>query len=928
MANPKHAFKHTLNLPQTHFPMKANLSQNEPLRVKKWDASNMYAHIQSKTSNRPAFVFHDGPPYANGSIHIGHLLNKVLKDLVVRSQWLLGNACHLIPGWDCHGLPIEHKVLTELSKEKKEKLASLSKDHARLAIRNECKKYAQRFISLQTDQMKRLLTMADYTHPYLTFQPAYEATVLDVFASMVDAGIVFRQLKPVHWSIANQTALADAELDYQDKTSDSIAVKFLLSNHPFNTKKPVHAVIWTTTPWTLPANLAIAFGETIQYSLVRITDATCLIATDRIAFIQSRVASLEILESVSGDQLKTCVAQHPFMDRASPFYPADFVTTDDGSGLVHIAPGHGTDDYLLGQQHHLATYCPVQADGTYDDTVPDWLQGLSIWPANKHIIDRLQSLDALLFHEPFVHSYPHDWRSKTPVIFRSTAQWFIGVDHTLADQSTTLRELAIHHIENTIAFHPNAGRARLKGMLESRPDWCISRQRAWGLPIPAFQDATGNILLTGASIRAVKTIIQRDGSDAWFRQSPAQLLADYDRTTDSHAPVDFELDSAEKLHDIFDVWFESGSSWKAVLLDRQQTSMADLYLEGSDQHRGWFHLSLLPSLAVQQHAPFKGILTHGFIVDKDGRKMSKSSGNALTVDELLKTYGAEVTRWWVSSLSYDGDIKVDINFFNESGDLYRKIRNTLRFIVSNLYDAPFNHDMDHVRSYLTKIPAESIDAFMVDQTNRFQTTVTQHYAAYEFRDANQAIYQFCNDTLSSIYCTTVKDRLYCDRPDSLRRRRTQYALRYILESLVHCLSPILPHTCDELMESLHDSNAPTIQGAAAPPTITPSVSPKWTHALTIRKTVQKELEYAKQLGIDNSLDAGVNIPISTEIDPLTDDLPDFFGVSRISFTHDTSVSIEDLRHAPCCERSWKRDATVTQRANGALLSDRDYDAIQ
>ncbi|MEK9728232.1 MAG: isoleucine--tRNA ligase, partial [Candidatus Margulisiibacteriota bacterium] len=759
MSNVKNQFKHTLNLPKTDFPMKANLNQNEPMRLKKWSKIDIYKTLLNQATQQPKFIFHDGPPYANGAIHIGHLLNKVLKDIVVRSQYLLGKSCEFIPGWDCHGLPIEHKVLSELSPEKKQKLATLAADSERLAIRNECKKYAEKFIKLQSEQMKRLLTIADYSSPYLTFQPRFEANVLEVFSKMVKEGLVYRQLKPVHWSIANQTALAEAELEYMDKVSPTIAVKFKIEHHPFSIDGPLYAVIWTTTPWTIPANLAIAFGDSISYVITEIDQTYCIIAKERLPFIQEYCPSATVISEFDGRQLEGLIAEHPFAQRKSPLLSAQFVTTEEGTGLVHIAPGHGLDDYILGQQHQLDTYCPVQADGTYDETVPEWIQGQLIWDANTVIIKQLSKYNALLFSDEYSHSYPHDWRSKTPVIFRSTDQWFIGVDHPLQSNQQTLRGMALNAIQNEINFYPDWGKSRLNGMLEARPDWCISRQRAWGLPIPAFQDQHGTILLTEKSVQHIASQIQTDGSDVWFRKSANDLLSGYNQTNDPDAPSQFDVSSAFKLNDIFDVWFESGSSWFSVLSDRQSSEQADLYLEGSDQHRGWFHLSLLTSLAVNQHPPYKSLLTHGFIVDKDGRKMSKSSGNALTVDQILKNHGAEVTRWWVSSLSYENDIKVDESFFKEAGDLYRKIRNTLRFILSNLND--FTLDLDNCLSQTQTFPGHCVDAYVLQETARFEKIVLDFYAQYQFKDANNAIYQFCNDTLSSFYLTTIKDRLYC-----------------------------------------------------------------------------------------------------------------------------------------------------------------------
>ena len=921
MSNVKNQFKDTLNLPKTQFPMKANLNQNEPQRIKKWLAQNQYQSLQDYFADCPAFIFHDGPPYANGHIHIGHLLNKVLKDLVVRSQFLLGKRCELIPGWDCHGLPIEHKVLSELSPSKKEKLAQLDPDKERLAIRNECQQYAEKFIKLQSDQMKRLLTLADYDHPYLTFQPEFEANVLTVFSKMVKEGIVFRQLKPVHWSIANQTALAEAELEYIDKTSSTVAVKFPIPSHPFTLNQPLSAVIWTTTPWTLPANLAIAFGDEIDYVIALINGDACLLAKDRLEFVSSYV-EVSVIQSVSSQDLHGLIAKHPFIDQPAPLLPANFVTTEDGTGLVHIAPGHGMDDYLLGQQHQLPTYCPVQADGTYDDRVPKSLIGASIWDANSQIIDLLTQTNHLVFKDTITHSYPHDWRSKTPVIFRSTDQWFIGVDIPLKSCKKTLRHMATNTIQDDVSFVPTAGKARLKGMLESRPDWCISRQRSWGLPIPAFKDSQGRILLTEQSVLHIAKHVQSKGSDCWFRESADTLLLGYSPDSDPESP-EFDVASAEKLYDIFDVWFESGSSWFAVLNQRQQVSQADLYLEGSDQHRGWFHLSLLASLAAQQKAPYKAVLTHGFIVDKDGRKMSKSAGNAFQVDTLLQTHGAEVTRWWVGSLSYENDIKVDPSFFKEAGDLYRKIRNTLRFILSNLSD--FSMSFEDCVTSAQSFSETHVDRYILSQAMQFEQSVLQDYERYRFKDASTKIYQFCTDDLSSVYLSTIKDRLYCDPVDSPARRRAQITCRILIEVLLRLLRPILPHTCEEAIESLCP-DASSFETIKAVRLSVPDAHADWPVVMDIRKRVLKALETAKESGIENSLDAGILLPKDIP-DAFLPECADLFGVSRVAFHEDTSILVQNLQQELRCERSWKRDTSVQQRPDGSILSERDYHAI-
>ncbi len=943
-------YKQTLNLPKTDFPMRANLAQNEPQSMKRWDGMRLYDEAIKAREAAPGterFTFHDGPPYTSGSIHVGHLLNKVLKDLVVRSNLMRGRVCKYVPGWDCHGLPIEHRVMSELVQSgKAEKLNTLTEDQRRMAVRRECAKYAEKFQKLQREQMERLLTLADYEHPYLTMQPEYEAGVLEVFASLLEKGLVYRALKPVHWSIANQTALAEAELEYEDREDPSVYVDFevapesrLQIEKAFGVEldSTPSLMIWTTTPWTLPANLAIAVHPRYRYALVQVDGNVTVMASDLVERVAkaAKADSVESLGECDGAALLGLAYRHPFCDRNGRVVAAEYVTLEDGTGLVHTAPGHGQEDYQTGLREGLEIYCPVRADGTFDEAAPDWLRGLSVWDANEKIIKRLTESGHLYHWHTFTHSYPHDWRGKSPVIFRATEQWFIGVDKPFSRDAQrsvpSLRTSALDAVSKAVRFIPEWGRNRMRGMLESRPDWCLSRQRAWGLPIPAFTLADGSIFMTPASVRAVAKVFAQRGSDAWFTESPAQLLEHYDAASDPNVPDGLSNDRSNltKLHDIFDVWFESGSSWNAVMRQRDLGYPCDLYLEGSDQHRGWFQTSLLPALGVTGEPPYRTILTHGFMVDKDGKKMSKSVGNTLEVEELLKNFGADVARWWVCSLSYENDIKVDLSFFETAGESYRKVRNTLRFLLSNLFDDVDSTGVPASRAtVLAQLPPTSLDVFALHEAAEVQRRVLDAYERYQFRRAHQLLYDFCNDTLSSFYCAAVKDRLYCDKPDSTRRRATQAVMREISQMLCTLLAPIVPHTADEAWRALVRDESACVHLETIKPVQEVEVDTNWARVMDMRDAALKALEEAKARGIENPLDAEVVLP-----DPdgvlarFAADMPDMLGVSRVQFAASAEIAVNDLREEPRCERSWKRDGTVKQRSDGGMLTDRDAEAV-
>ena len=937
-------YKDTLNLPRTNFPMKANLNQKEPEIQKRWEKIKLYERIRENSQGKEKFIFHDGPPYANGPIHLGHLLNKVLKDIVVRSKTMLGYDVDFIPGWDCHGLPIEHQVLKELGEKAKE----LSK----LEIRYKCQSYAEKFVKMQSKQMQKLGTIGNYETPYLTMTPDYEAGVLEVFSKLVERGLVYRDLKPVHWSIENQTALADAELEYYDRKDRSIYVLFEIENPgalPEDLNLPdgvsPSLMIWTTTPWTLPANLAVAVSPQGDYGLYKANrngDEYFTILGNNLAekvFNKAGVESFLKLGECKGKDLAqiSITYNHPFAERTGKIVTAEYVTFEDGTGLVHIAPGHGVDDYQTGLKEGLDIYCPVLGDGTFDDSVPKWIQGVIVWDGNEIITNHLRDAGHLFHDEEYLHSYPHDWRSKTPTIFRATEQWFVGVDKTTEEFDKSLRELALEATQNEIAFYPEWGRNRLRGMLESRPDWCISRQRVWGLPIPAFINDKNEILLTPDSLKIVIDKIRKNGANYWFKASPQEIIEGYDPLSDKDAPEwakqDGALENLKLGMDIFDVWFESGSSWHSVLEQRDIGYPADLYLEGSDQHRGWFQLSLLPALGVTGIPPFKALLTHGFMVDAQGRKMSKSGGNALEVEELLKTNGADICRWWVSSLKYTNDIKVDLEFFKVAGDEYRKVRNTIRFLLGNISD--FDSSKDSVE--FTQQDKYSLDSWAMSELSKFVIETKKAYQELDYKKANELIFHFCYETLSAVYLAAIKDRLYCERSDSRKRRISQTAMYHIAEALIRLLSPILVHTTDEAYRSLKNEELDTtnsVHFSSMPEAIEIDNGPNWDKVMELRGKVLKSLEETKASdGVTNPLDAGIVVNLEGEsyaaLKPFEPELADLCGVSRFSLNEGEifQITIKDLSQEPRCDRSWKREETVKERSGGVFLSDRDAEAL-
>jgi len=807
-------YRDTLCLPKTSFSMKANLTQREPLLRKEWAKKSIYGQIRNDRYGAPLYILHDGPPYANGDIHMGHVINKVLKDFVVKYKTMMGFDAPYVPGWDCHGLPIESKVVTELG----EKVHQMSK----LDIRKECMKYASKYVKIQSKQFQELGIFGDFDRPYLTFKPQYEAGILEVFAELVDKGLVYKQLKPIHWSIGCETALAEAELEYKDISSPSIFVNFPVAEESIGKLIELGLVgqeeaqgakvcfmIWTTTPWTLAANLAVAVHPSLDYkALIYEKNGDkfiSLVARDRIEAVV-KAAGLEegkyclSNKSVKGSDLEGLRYLHPFVEKnptdkdAFMVILADYVTTEDGTGLVHIAPGHGIEDYMSGQKYNLAVYSPVLDDGRYDDTVPDWLRGRNVLEVDTVVNNDLQQKGLLFAQGEITHSYPHCWRSKGPVIFRATEQWFISVDKELPGIGKSLRDLALERIKD-VKWIPAWGQKRIEGMLESRPDWCISRQRSWGLPLPVFVNTGGQALLTKESVLAVVKHIAQKGSDSWFTDSPRQILGD-----NFELPEGFSFEDLQKEENIFDVWFESGCSWYSVCVkDAGWPAPVDLYLEGSDQHRGWFQLSLLPALGAIGKEPFKSVLTHGFTVDEKGMKQSKSLGNYVNARQEVARYGADILRLWVASVNYQEDIRCTDELIGRTQDAYRKIRNTLRYLLGNIDD--FEPQMCVAYNDIFEI-----DKWAMQQLQKLIVGVTEAYENFVFHRVFSLIYNFCTVEMSSIYMDVLKDRMYCDAKDSRSRRSAQTAMYRILDCLVRMLAPILVHTVEEVWTAMKSSS--------------------------------------------------------------------------------------------------------------------------
>jgi isoleucyl-tRNA synthetase len=755
-------YKNTLNLPQTDFPMKANLANKEPQMVQKWQDENLYEQIKEQNNNKTSFILHDGPPYANGDIHIGHAVNKVLKDIIVKSKNLAGFYAPYVPGWDCHGLPIELNV-----EKKKGKVGQ--KIDAK-TFREECRTYAEKQIAGQMADFKRLGILGDFNNPYKTKNYGYEANIVRALGKMIKNNHLTKGYKPVHWCPECGSSLAEAEVEYKDKTSDAIDVAFKVIDDKFDAKE-VYAIIWTTTPWTLPANEAVAVNPEFNYTLLENNDKYYLVATELADKLAEKYSFNLTTENISGQSLEYTKLQHPFYNKQVPIICGDHVSSDSGTGLVHTAPAHGQEDFIAGSKYNLEVNNPVGANGIFLDGV-EFFAGQFVLKANGSVIEKLKENNALLYHEKLEHSYPHCWRHKTPLIFRATPQWFISMD------KNSLKDKALEEIKQ-VKWLPSWGEERINLMIENRPDWCISRQRFWGAPIPLFiHKQTGKLHPnTNELIEKVANAIEKNSIDAWF---------DNDNT---YFGVSNEY---EKISDTLDVWFDSGVSFYSVLQQRDDLSYpADLYLEGSDQHRGWFQSSLLSSVAVNGKAPYKQVLTHGFTVDGEGKKMSKSLGNVMSPQKVANSLGADILRLWIAATDYTAEMSVSDEILKRSADTYRRLRNTLRFMLANTHGFNPNDDLVEFKNML------DLDKWIVAKISKLQTQVIADYENYNFHNIIKSLSNFAINELGGFYLDIIKDRQYTTKENSLARRSAQSALYYLSQSLVRLIAPILSFTAEE-----------------------------------------------------------------------------------------------------------------------------------
>jgi isoleucyl-tRNA synthetase len=875
-------YKETLNLPKTDFPMRANLPVREKETLARWETMGIYELLREAGAERPTYILHDGPPYANGHIHIGHALNKILKDVIVKVKQMEGFDAVYVPGWDCHGLPIEHQVAQELG--------SRVQDLTKAEVRRRCRAFAEKYVDIQREEFKRLGIFGDWDAPYLTMEPSYEATIIREFGNFVEGGNVYRGLKPVHWCATCVTALAEAEVEYDDRTSPSIYVKFPVEGdlgrwYPKAAGRQAFVLIWTTTPWTLPANLAICCHPEFDYTAVGVDDEVWVVAEGLKGEVLKKAPGAKVadLGTLKGSELEGLVCRHPFYPRPSPIILGEHVTLEQGTGCVHTAPGHGQEDYEIGLRCGLEVYNPVDDHGKF---IPDLelFGGMDVWEANPQIVNRLKADGLLVAYEEVVHSYPHCWRCKEPILFRATAQWFISMERK------DLRLKALEEIRR-VEWIPAWGEERIYQMIERRPDWCISRQRAWGVPITAlYCDSCGETVMTKSLSDHAAELVSKEGADIWFERPVADLVPE-DLACPNCGGTGFS-----KEEDILDVWFESGVSHAAVLTgERRLNWPADMYLEGSDQHRGWFHSSLLASVGTRGRAPYKSVLTHGYVVDGAGRKMSKSAGNVIAPQEVIDRYGAEILRLWVASENYRDDVRISEEILTRLAEAYRRIRNTCRFLLANLSD--FDPDSQSVP--YEELPA--MERYVLHRLQSLVERVRRAYSRHEYHTFYHAYHNWCVLDLSSFYLDVLKDRLYCDPPSGKARRAAQTVMSKVLTTMVRLMAPVLSYTAEEVwqnlpetlraVESVHLAALPEPQASYGDE----SLAATWDKLLEVRGEVTKSLEEARRSkAIGSSLEAKVVLAANGKLAELLEAqrgvLPELFIVS--------AVGLVPLKEAP------------------------------
>ncbi len=863
-------FKESLNLPHTGFPMRAQLPQREPEILKGWEEQDLYNLTLRYRQGKPLFVLHDGPPYANGNIHIGTALNKVLKDMAIKYKTMQGFSCPYIPGWDTHGLPIEHQIIKTRGVDRR-KISDIE-------FRRQCREYALDYVSIQREQFKRLGVRGDWENPYLTLTPDYEARQIEIFGSMAEQGFIYKGLKPVYWCTECETALAEAEIEYDLQDSYSIYCRFpVIDDRGILGQENCYCLIWTTTPWTIPANLAIALHPELDYVLADSGSGYYLLAEGLLEAVAGELGSSSwpVIDRFRGSELEGIVCRHPIFERNSPLILADHVTLEQGTGCVHTAPGHGYEDYEAGRNYGLEVLSPLDGRGIFTGEAGEFA-GLRYDQANQAVVQALQREGALLKSSRLEHQYPHCWRCKHPVIFRATEQWFASI--------SGFREQALKAVEE-VCWYPSWGRERMHNMIADRQDWCISRQRIWGVPIPIFYcRSCRRAIYNAQTFEAVSSLFAEKGSDAWFEMKAEQIL-----------PAGFACpycggNEFEKEQDTMDVWFDSGSSHAAVCDARPSLRWpADLYLEGSDQYRGWFQSSLLTAVATRRKPPYRAVISHGWVVDGEGKKMSKSLGNVILPEEVIDTYGADILRLWVSSADFTSDVHISKDILKQLSEVYRKIRNTCRFLLGN------SSDFDPARDGVDYGELSELDRWALFRLNLLIEKITGYFERYEYHQVFHALHNFCVTDMSSIYLDIIKDRLYCSAAGNLGRRSAQTVLSAVLENLVLLMAPILTFTAEEIWQFLGEKPCPTVQVAnwprPRPEWADEKLGERWDALLQVREEVTRVLERCRQDKIiGGSLEAGIGLwagdPVYSLLDRYRDQLTSIFIVSHVSLHRD------------------------------------------